>query len=194
MNGQKPYLSQSVIHTLEKKQQQLQCLCSLCILWRGSVCQHNECAMWEKKQMQQRSEGVEGYIQEGMDIFGEKEHNTLKSQLSLVWQCDTFQFLPNILCSHLRGWLSIYVCVLYLSEGEREFVWIGNMSVGNLFVYILVWVWVCVRACVCEGLCWPAWLRVNQSCWISVSQLPHLLHCSCKLLTVPGWLQRWGVK
>lgn len=101
-------------------------------------------------------------------------------------------FYP-IVCVH-TSWLSYqYVCVLYLSDGAREFVWIGGVPVGVIFVYMLLQGVNCVCTCVCVsvcavGLCWPAWLGVNQSCWISVSQLSHLLQRSCKLLTVPGWL------
>lgn len=58
-------------------------------------------------------------------------------------------------------WLSYqYVCILYLSEGGREYVWPGGP----------------MGVCVCvlfQGLHWPAWLEVNQSCWISVSYLSH---------------------
>lgn len=58
--------------------------------------------------------------------------NKLHTSHSYAW-CDTFQFLPNSLCSHLLAKLSICVC-----DGEREFLWIGGVSVGVIFVYMLL--------------------------------------------------------
>lgn len=96
-------------------------------------------------------------------------------------------FYP-ILCVHTpRAKLSICVFISLTDKGEEKRR--GRTRVSCLCLCSSR-EYVCVSV---MGLCWPAWLRVNQSCWVSVSHWPHLLQRSCKLLPVPGCLLRWGV-
>ncbi len=130
-----------------------------------------------------------GLYTAGKGYFWSLCRRTNYTQVTATLGVTLSNFYP-IVCVH-TSWLSYqYVCVM-----ERDRVCVDRRGVCGCYicVYASVGSKLCLCVCVCVlvcvvGLCWPAWLGVHQSCWISVSQLSHLLQRSCKLLTVPGWL------
>lgn len=156
MTGLQTYHSRWYI-PWKKEQTQLACSCSLCSEERGRLLQ-NKCAMWEKKQMQQIWRCC-GLYTAGNRYFWSLHWRTNYTQVTDKLGVTLSNFYP-IVCVH-TSWLSYqYVFV---------FAW-------QKHVYALA---DSVCACVL-GLCWPVWFRVNQSCWISVSQWSHLPQCSCE--------------
>lgn len=154
---------------------------ALSVFWREGVCAARINMKCEKSNKCNRDLQVSWAIYSREWIFWSLAMNKLHTSHSWAW-CDTFQFLPNSLCSHLLAKLSICVCIWVTKKGS-----LCGWE-GCLMVYICVYSLVGRKLCVWGGLCWPAWLTVNHSSWISVSQWSHLLQRSCKLLTVPGWL------
>lgn len=98
---------------------------------------------------------------------------------SHAW-CDTFQFLPNSLCSHLRAKLSIRVCICVT---ETEWVCVDRRGLRGRYICLDAptgsKAYVCVYVSVWECMLW-ACVGLFGSKWIKAagSQLATGLICS----------------
>lgn len=168
--------------------------CSVSVLWREGVFAARLNAECEKKKSTE-TRRCWGLYTAGNGYFWLLLWGTNYTQVTTKIGVTLSNFYP-IVCVH-TSWVSWCFCtcvfltvkVSYTGRGVSEhYFCIIHPEINCKRISVC-------RVCLCvESLCWPAWLRVSQRLWMSVSRWSHLLQRSCKLLTIPGRLLSLGVK
>ena len=160
-----------------KQLSQLECSRCPCVLYRGGVCHQNKCATWERKKKTDTNATetwrCRGLYTAGNGYFWSLRWRTNYTQATAELHVTLSNFYP-IVCVHTSRPSYQYVCVLYLSEGERESVWTERRRWASYLCICLCREYsVCVCACVCVCVCGgpvAACLALSQSRLLDLSE------------------------